>query len=113
MLYRSIALLAALCATFAGAQAFDETKYPDWKGQWGRVAVRPGIAGQPSFDPEKSDGLGQQAPLTPEYQAILEASLADQQVGGPGNDFQYACFSIGMPRMIRDSKKGVMCKVLE
>jgi hypothetical protein len=81
----SIALAAALCVTFAGAQAFDETKYPDWKGQWSRVPVA-GLTGNPSFDPNKSDGLAQQAPLTPEYQAILEASLADQAAGGPGND---------------------------
>jgi hypothetical protein len=54
----SVALVAALCATVAGAQAFDETKYPDWKGQWGRVPVAAGITGQPSFDPNKSDGLG-------------------------------------------------------
>jgi hypothetical protein len=104
MLYQvsiaSIGLFAVLSATFADAQAFDGTKYPDWKGQWGRVPIRPGIPGQLSFDPNKSDDLGQQAPLIPEYQAILEASLADQRLGGPGNDFQYACFSIGMPRMM-------------
>jgi hypothetical protein len=53
MLYRSsigaIALLAALFATFAGAHAFDDANYPDWKGQWTRLPV-PGIVGVPSFD---------------------------------------------------------------
>jgi hypothetical protein len=44
----AITLLASLCATFSGALAFDETKYPDWKGGWRRVAV-PGITGQPSM----------------------------------------------------------------
>jgi hypothetical protein len=33
----SIALSAALCFTIAGAAAFDEAKYPDWKGQWSRL----------------------------------------------------------------------------
>jgi hypothetical protein len=31
------ALIAMLCVTFTGAQAFDESKYPSWKGQWLRV----------------------------------------------------------------------------
>jgi hypothetical protein len=103
MLYRSsigaIALAAALLVRFDGAQAFDETKYPDWKGQWTRVPVA-GVTGQPSYDPNKSDGRRQQAPLTPEYQAVLEASLADQVAGGAGNDRDYACFSPGMPRIM-------------
>src|SRR4051794_16653891 len=90
----SIALAAALCVTVAGPSvnswAFDETKYPDWKGQWTRVPVR-GLAGNPSFDPRKSDGRGQQAPLTPEYQAILEASIADQMAGGAGLDRDFLC----------------------
>src|SRR6266478_5695392 len=33
---------------------------------------------QNPFDHAKPWGLGQQAPLTPEYQAVFEASLADQ-----------------------------------
>ena len=94
-----IALMAALCLTFAGARAFDETKYPDWKGQWSRLPVA-GLKGNPSFDPNKSDGRDQQAPLTPEYQAILEASIADQDAGGPGLDRDFACYPPGMPRMM-------------
>ena len=44
---------------------------------------------------------GQQAPLTPEYQAILEASIADQAQGGHGNAVDYAkCISGGMPSMM-------------
>jgi hypothetical protein len=102
MLYRnSIATiaLAALSMTIIGAQAADESKYPDWRGQWTRAPVA-GLTGQPSFDPNKSDGRRQQAPLTAEYQAILEASLADQAAGGAGNDRDYACFSPGMPRIM-------------
>jgi hypothetical protein len=45
-------------------------------------------------------GRGQQAPLTPEYQAIFEASLADQALGGAGNDPRYACLPVGMPRLM-------------
>ena len=76
-------IVLAAAIPIASAQAFDDSKYPDWKGQWNRLEV-PGIG--PSFDPTKRPGLGQQAPLTPEYQKILEASLADQAAGGGGSD---------------------------
>jgi hypothetical protein len=92
-------LLASLCATFSGALAFDETKYPDWKGAWRRVAF-PGITGQPSYDPTKRNGSEQQAPLTPEYQAIFLANLKDQAAGGQGTDPTYTCLSPGMPRVM-------------
>jgi len=103
MLYRVfIALLvlaAAALSTMTGARAFDESKYPQWKGEWRRVPVA-GLRGQPSYDPNKSEGLAQQAPLTPEYQAVLEASVADQAAGGPGNDPTYTCLAPGMPRVM-------------
>jgi hypothetical protein len=103
MLYRGfialMALAAAVLSTVTGALAFDESKYPQWKGEWRGVRVA-GLKGQPSYDPGKSDGLGQQAPLTPEYQAILEASVADQAAGGPGNDPTYTCLAPGMPRVM-------------
>ncbi|HWF93944.1 MAG TPA: hypothetical protein VG291_03190 [Xanthobacteraceae bacterium] len=103
MRYRSfialIALAAAVSATMTGAWAFDESKYPQWKGEWRRVPVA-GLKGQPSHDPDKSEGLGQQAPLTSQYQAILEASIADQAAGGPGNDPTYTCLAPGMPRVM-------------
>jgi len=85
---------AALALSSTGAWAFDDAKYPDLRGQWNRQEV-PGIA--PSFDPTRRPGLGQQAPLTPEYQKILEASLADQAAGGPGFAPDYLCISSGMP----------------
>jgi hypothetical protein len=76
----AMALTAALGISSA-ATAFDDAKYPDLAGQW--VAVRiPGVRGQPAFDPTKPWGLGQEAPLTPEYQKVLEASIADQARGG-------------------------------
>ena len=41
--------LAALAMTVVGAQAHDETKYPDWSGQWTRVPD----GGVPRYDPTK------------------------------------------------------------
>jgi len=98
MLFRgSISIaIAGLLASIATAGAFDDAKYPDFFGVWRRVNLRPG--GQPSFDPTKPWGRGQQAPLTPEYQAIHEASLADQANGGQGNWQSGArCMPPGMP----------------
>src|SRR5215469_2083370 len=75
-------LLCAVLTLMAGpAWAFDDANYPDLRGQWNRLEV-PGIG--PSFDPTKRPGRAQQAPLTAEYQKILEASLADQAAGGGG-----------------------------
>jgi hypothetical protein len=103
MLYRSLigaaALMGALLAP-PGAQAFDESKYPDLKGQWRRASTgNPLRIGLP-WDQTKPVGLGQQAPLTPEYQAIYEANLADQAQGGQGIDPTFTCLSPGMPRVM-------------
>jgi hypothetical protein len=99
MFYRTsigaVALAAALMAAICGAAAFDETKYPDWSGQWKRPS---GLATQ--WDQGKPAGLGQQAPLTPEYQARLVASIADQAEGGQGLDTRYKCLTNGMPRVM-------------
>ena len=48
-----IALTAALLMTLSGTAAFDETKYPDWSGQWKRA---PGTVN--SWDETKRPGLG-------------------------------------------------------
>jgi hypothetical protein len=96
---RTFALLAALAMTTAGAQAFDDAKYPNLKGQWTRAPV-PGSSGQPTYDPSKPWGRGQQAPLTPEYQAIFEANLADQEAGGFGTTLGWRCKAWGMPAMM-------------
>jgi hypothetical protein len=61
--YRSsigAAALAALLMTLSSAQAFDDAKYPDLKGQWIRARV-PGAVGQPPWDPTKPWARGQQA----------------------------------------------------
>jgi hypothetical protein len=107
MLYRNsieaIALVAALLTPLASAQAFDETKYPDLKGQWRRAPnadVGRVLDGRfNTFDPSKGWGRAQQAPLTPEYQARFEANLADQEAGGQGIGVTYTCVSPGMPRV--------------
>ena len=91
---------ALLLMAVGGARALDEAaKYPDWKGQWSRAPT--GVAGQPQppFDPSKPWGLGQEAPLTPEYQAIYEANLKDQAAGGSGTNGA-SCRSHGMPMMM-------------
>jgi hypothetical protein len=95
----TFALLTALAITIAGAQAFDDAKYPNLKGQWTRAPV-PGSSGQPTYDPSKPGGRGQQAPLTPEYQAIFEANLADQKAGGFGTTQGWRCKAWGMPAMM-------------
>lgn len=85
MLYRTricAIATATLLTSIATVQAFDDRKYPDLSGQW--LGVRFGVIGQPAFDPTKGWGRLQQAPLTTEYQAIHEGSLADQENGGQG-----------------------------
>ena len=80
MLYRgsigALALSAALSVSLGDARAAD-AKYPELEGQWISGRMPPEQASQ-SFDPTKPAGAGQQAPLTPEYQKVLEESLADQ-----------------------------------
>jgi hypothetical protein len=90
----------ALVASTSAALAFDDSKYPDLWGQWVGVRV-PGLGGQPAFDPTKPWGLGQQAPLTPEYQVVLQKSLEEQAKGGQGGWKAGAdCLPPGMPAMM-------------
>jgi hypothetical protein len=65
----SIALVALCLASGGALRAQDMSKYPDWSGQW-KTARSPlqAIFGF-QWDPDKGPGPGQQAPLTPEYQA--------------------------------------------
>jgi hypothetical protein len=92
--FGAMALTAALVLSIAGAAAHDESKYPDWSGQW-RRAPGTGI----NWD-ETKPRLKQEAPLIPEYQAIWEASVADQAAGGQGGDTRVRCISNGMPRLM-------------
>src|SRR4051812_12390204 len=75
------------------ASAQDVAKYPDWGGQRRRAE-----GGAPRYDSTKPPGHGQEAPLTAEYRAVHEASMADQAAGGQGGDMTYRCLPMGMPR---------------
>ena len=95
-----IAALVTLSTSLSSAQAHDESKYPNWKGQWS-VILTPGLGGQNvKFDPTKAWGKAQGAPLTPEYQKVHEDSMADQANGGLGNYPTAHCYPGGMPRMM-------------
>jgi hypothetical protein len=99
---RLLAALASaiLCVSASKAEILDYAKYPNLKGQWNRFIVR-GVGGQPSFDQAKPDGVGQEAPLTPESKALLEASVADLEKGGIGSNIPHAqCTAAGMPYMM-------------
>ena len=98
MLYRSAVaavVLSALSMTVVDTRAHDETKYPDWSGQWQRAPD----GGPPRYDPSKPLRK-QEAPLKPEYRAKYEASIKDQDDGGQGLDTAYACMPHGMPRQM-------------
>ncbi len=94
-----VVLIIAVALQAGHAQAFDDAKYPNWKGQWRRY-VDPKVGGQGAFDQTKLWGKGQQAPLTPEYQKVMDASMADQAKGGLGNYPTAQCLPGGMPRML-------------
>jgi hypothetical protein len=85
MLWASLALLLTGAP---GARAFDDAKYPDWKGAWDRTVLPRWV--QP----------GDTAPLTTEYQAIYDANLAAQARGEPGDAPQWYCLPQGMPMMM-------------
>jgi hypothetical protein len=94
------ALGITVLTSIRGVQAHDETRYPNLKGQWDRLAVR-GLVGQPAFDQTKGWGQHQQAPLTPEYQARFEENVRDQESGGLGLGINHArCVAAGMPFMM-------------
>ena len=84
----TVTLAAGLSLLAGAAQAFDESKYPDWKGKWQRpVGERPVWVKPPD-----------KAPLTAEYQAIFDWDVADQKAGGHGTEPSWMCLPPGMPR---------------
>src|ERR1700682_1260780 len=83
------ALAAALSMTLSSALAADDSKYPDWRGQWTRVG-----------NPNWTQPGGPKAPLTPEYQKIYEANRADLAIGGVGDVPSTFCIPQGMPMMM-------------
>ena len=95
----ALAVAAELVLMIGAAAAFDDSKYPDWSGQWRRPS---GVGTQ--WDQTKRPGLAQQAPLIPEYQARLTASIADQERGGQGDDVRVSCITAGMPRIMTGTR---------
>ena len=88
------AIVAAVAVSAVCASAQDAKKYPNnWEGMWNRGSP-PG-----AWDPSKPRGRGQQAPLTPEYQAIFEANLA-KLAAGIDFDPKSTCGPVGMPRVM-------------
>ena len=85
----AITVAAALVLPIVGAQAFDESKYPNWKGMWDRGGI-----------PPRWVGPGQKAPLTPEYQVLFDKNTADQKAGGHGMEPSWKCLPPGMPRIM-------------
>jgi hypothetical protein len=86
-LISAVALTVALLMAPAGAAIFDDSKYPNLKGQWDRI-------GPPNWTPAGKP------PFTPEYQAVFEANKADMANGGAGNVPSTWCFPQGMPMMM-------------
>ena len=93
------ALTAFLALLPCCANAFDDSEYPNFKGQWGRIPI-PGVGGQISFDQHRSWGWGQGAPLTPEYQKVYEKNLQTQAEGSTGEWLGISCLGFGMPIMM-------------
>jgi hypothetical protein len=103
MMYRSpyavLALATMLMVTADGAKAQDK-KFPNWKGEW--TTIVPRLPGQQlRFDPNKSFGVAQQAPLTEEYKKIYQENMAEVNRGGQGLFLYHAsCMPAGMPTMM-------------
>jgi hypothetical protein len=98
LLAPAVAFCVAIFAAGSGALAAED-QYPNWKGQWTRFITR-GLPGQAGHDQTRSWGYGQGAPLTADYQKVLDQSLADQARGGIGNFPTARCFPAGMPHMM-------------
>ena len=92
----AVATTALLLATLTAADAFDETPYPNWRGVWEQL----GGSKDSPWDPSKPAGAGQQAPLTPEYRAIYEATLRKEAEGGLEADPTKRCVPAGFPRVM-------------
>jgi hypothetical protein len=86
----SLAAMSILvfCAPIHGAAALEDAKFPDLEGQWNRVGIPRWVQ------------AGQKAPLTPEYQKVFEANVADMTAGGPGNVPSWYCLPQGVPMMM-------------
>jgi hypothetical protein len=82
-------LIEMLGASPTGERALDESKCPDWKGQWARAY---GAEGAP-WRPCGPWGLGQQPPSIPAHQALFEADLQQVAAGVKASDATTRCIS--------------------
>jgi hypothetical protein len=96
MMRKSLTLILTLLA-LSCAPALAAEQYPDFQAQWRNPTANQG--GNP-WDPNKPMGLAQEAPLTPEYEAIFEASVKAQKAGTQGNNLGSTCRLAGMPKMM-------------
>src|SRR5215475_12597079 len=101
------AAVSAALAMLIGGTACADSRYPDLKGQWrraGNSGLLAGGAGGLRYDsskaPKRDLSLGQEPPLTPEYQAVYQENLDDMSKGGQGIDPTATCVSPGMPRVM-------------
>src|SRR5437763_17122285 len=92
--------LAGLLLSAAGSAQAEEKKYPNWRGEW--TTIVPRMPGQGlRFDPNKSFGKSQEAPLTEEYKKVYEANLVELARGSQGLFLYHAsCMPAGMPTMM-------------
>jgi hypothetical protein len=98
MHWRHLTPLVAVSLAFglaAPARAADDGT--DFRGAWARLARGGNSA---AWDPTRPAALGQQAPLTAEYQAILEANVRDRAGGGQEYNPALSCLPAGMPRIM-------------
>lgn len=94
-----------LPTSFEGAA---RTQVPD--PNWGKTAYKPksphdftGIwlnQGGIGWTPGVSPGVGQHAPLTPEYQKIFDTNVENARLGKPTGDITANCLPQGMPRIM-------------
>jgi hypothetical protein len=85
-------LIEMLCASSIGARALDESKYPDWEGQWARAyGAESAPWGLRKPDARKHWGLGQQPPSIPEHQGLFEADLQQVAAGVKASDATTRC----------------------
>src|SRR5262249_50730924 len=82
-------LLTALAVSSPVAKAFDESKYPDWKGKWGRGGIAP-----------RWVAAVQKAPRATGFHELLDQNTADQKAGGHGMEPSWMWLPPGMPRIM-------------
>src|SRR5262249_12262624 len=101
IMHKTTGLLVASLIVASAPTLGVEMKYPDFEAQWRNPTA--GRGGNP-WDTTKPMGLGQEPPLTPEYQAIFEASVREQKKGGQGNSRGSTCILPGMPKVMNFSE---------